>query len=255
MSASVAIEILDHWHLPIRAAGLIASTLATAIRDHGRAVLVPSAGRTPTATYRALRDNHRQSLDWRRVHVVQMDEYRGIGANDPRSFAYYLSTEIVAPLCVGGFTHFNDKAGALVCPLDDYETAFGAIDLVVHGIGRNGHLGFNEPNASIDSKCRQVRLTPSTLLTNFPDEAERRQFAEGMTLGLTSLRAARNSLLLATGREKAEALNQACCMPPSERCPASVLRDCENVVVLADPAAAAKLRASRLKQHALQLVH
>ncbi len=238
MSSSPVIEVLDEAALPARAAGMIASKLREAIDENGTAVLAPSAGRTPTQTYRALCVTHANSLDWRRVHVVQMDEYRGLGPDDPLSFAHYLLAELVQPLHVGGFAHFNNQAGTLIRPLESYERSAGTIDLVVHGIGRNGHVGFNEPGSPIGSGCRSVRLAASTLQANFATEAERCRCREGLTLGLRTLRAARNSLLLAIGIEKAAAMRHACSSPPSNNCPASRLRGCRNLVILADPAAA-----------------
>jgi len=62
---------------------------------------------------------------------------------------------------------------------------------VVHGIGRNGHIGFNEPGSPADSDCRQVVLARSTLCANFPGEPERRRFRNGLTLGLRQLRRAK----------------------------------------------------------------
>jgi 6-phosphogluconolactonase/glucosamine-6-phosphate isomerase/deaminase len=234
----VAVEVLEGAALAVRAAALIASTLNQAIHERGLAVFVPSAGRTATPAYKILREVYKHAVDWRRVHIVQMDEYAGLGTSDPLSFAFYLSREFVMPLRAGIFTHFNDECGALMRPLDAYESAFGGVDLVVHGIGRNGHIGFNEPGSPADSDCRQVVLARSTLCANFPGETERRRFRNGLTLGLRQLRAARNSLLLATGVEKAAAIERACRAPASIQCPASILRTCTNVTVLADPAAA-----------------
>ena len=236
---SLTIEVLDVDALAARAAALIAERLRGAIAAHGSAVLVPSAGRTPLPAYRALLGCHAAAVDWGRVHVVQMDEYRGLGASDPRSFARCLEDELVAPLRMGGFTHFNDAAGALILPLAEYEARVVRIDLVVHGIGRNGHIGFNEPGSAIDSACRVVRLAGSTLRANGME------IREGITLGVKSLLAAGGSLLLATGAEKASALGRACAGPPSERCPASLLRTGENVTVLADVRAAARVAVPR----------
>jgi glucosamine-6-phosphate deaminase len=241
MPSRPTIEILDEAALAARAAAVIVSTLQHAIDRHGGAVLVPSAGRTPTRTYQALRERYRDALAWRRVHVLQMDEYRGLAPDDPRSLARYLMDELVQPLRVGGFTHFNDRAGRLLRPLDAYADAAGTIDLAVHGIGRNGHVGFNEPGSPIDSKVRSVRLAPSTLRANFATDADRQRCREGLTLGLAPLRAARNSLLLAIGIEKAAAMRRALNLPPSNRCPASRLRGCPNLLVLADTAAASLL--------------
>ena len=87
-------------------------------RERGHAVFVPSAGRTATPAYKILRTVYGHAVDWQRVHIVQMDEYVGLGATDPLSFAFYLSREFVTPLRAGIFTHFNDERGALMRPLD-----------------------------------------------------------------------------------------------------------------------------------------
>lgn len=238
MLPSFAVEVLDGSALAARAAALIATILAQTIRERGSAVFVPSAGRTPTAAYRILSAAYRDMLDWHRVQIVQMDEYCGIGAQDPRSFAYYLLHELVAPLRPGRFIHFNGDAGKLIHSLDVYERQHERIDLVVHGIGRNGHVGFNEPGSSPDSGCRRVALAQSTLHANFSGEAERQRFRHGVTLGMATLRGARNSLILATGHEKADAVRRMCYATPSTRCPASLLRGYGKVAVLLDHAAA-----------------
>jgi glucosamine-6-phosphate deaminase len=186
-----------------------------------------------------LRQRYAAALDWGRVHIVQMDEYAGLGMGDPRSLAHCIFGELVAPLRAGGFSHFNDAAGRLIRPLAQYEAALERIDLVVHGIGRNGHIGFNEPGSAVDSGCRVVRLAGSTLRANRVDARD------GVTLGLKSLLAARATLLLATGHEKAAALGRALSGPPSDRCPASRLRGCRNVVVLADALAASRVGVPR----------
>ena len=220
------------------AARWIVDTLSERLEEAGHACLVPSAGRTPLATYAVLRDRYRDAIDWRRVHLVQMDEYKGLPTDDPRSFADYLRCHLVEPLGIGAFTHFNDADGRLLRSPADYERDLPPIDLVVHGIGRNGHIGFNEPGAAFTSATREVRLSPSTLGANFTVDADRQACATGVTLGLRCLLAARQSLLLAWGVEKADALRRALCDAPSPRCPASGLRLTGRLIVMVDPDAA-----------------
>ena len=73
----------------------VVAALRSALARRGRAVFLPSAGRTPLATYALLRERHRRSLDWSRVVCVQMDGYEGVGDRDPRGFADALRRELV----------------------------------------------------------------------------------------------------------------------------------------------------------------
>ncbi len=230
--------VLARAALSRAAARWIVDTLSDRLKSAGHACLVPSAGRTPLATYAVLRDRYRDAIDWRRVHLVQMDEYKGLAPDDPRSFADYLRRHLVEPLGVGAFTHFNGADGRLLRSPAAYERDLPPLDLVVHGIGRNGHIGFNEPGAAFTSATRPVRLSPSTLGANFVLDADRQACAMGVTLGLRCLLAARQSLLLAWGVEKADALRRALCDTPSSRCPASGLRLTGRLMVMADPDAA-----------------
>jgi len=230
--------VLSREALGLAAAGWIVAALSARLRATGRACLVPSAGRTPIATYAALRARYRDAIDWRCVHLVQMDEYKGLAPDDPRSLAGYLRCQLVEPLGIGTFTHFNGADGRLLLSPAAYERRLPPIDLVVHGIGRNGHIGFNEPGAAFTAPTREVRLSASTLRANFATDVDRQACATGLTLGLGCLLAARQSLLLAWGVEKAGALRRALCAAPSPRCPASGLRLTGRLTVMADPEAA-----------------
>lgn len=116
------------------------------------------------------------------------------------------------------------------------------IDLQLLGIGRNGHIGFNEPGSSFSSRTRQVELTPSTREANardFSDDEEVPRAA--VTMGIGTILDAREIILVATGRAKAEAITRAFQSPPDPNCPASALQLHTHVTVYCDEAAAGLL--------------
>jgi glucosamine-6-phosphate deaminase len=120
--------------------------------------------------------------------------------------------------------------------------AAGGIDLQVLGIGQNGHIGFNEPSSSLRSRTRIKTLTRETIANNrqyFDDPDSQPQLA--ITMGIATIMDAHEILLLATGAEKAEAVQQSIEGPVSSMWPASILQMHERVTVLLDEAAAPAL--------------
>jgi len=146
-------------------------------------------------------------------------------------FRRFLDTSLVSPL------------GMKAVWLDGYETpealqdyeaqidALGGIDLVLHGIGVNGHLAFNEPGCTFDCSARRVCLAPTTRPQAVPLH---RRPTEGVTVGLRQLNAARRVILVASGREKRQAIRDALLYPPDPSCPASILQAHPNVSVYLD---------------------
>jgi glucosamine-6-phosphate deaminase len=217
------------------AAARVVAALGSALERRGKAVLAPSAGRTPLATYALLRAAHRSSLDWSRVVCVQIDEYEGVGDCDPRGFAAELRRELVEPLGIGRLLRFHDAAGELRRPLESYERAvrgLGGIDCAVHGVGRNGHVAFNEPGDERARATRRVRLARSTRVANGV------LFTSGVTLGLDVLAEAREALVLMIGDAKRDAAESVLFRAGGRENPAAAIRRCGRVTVLLDPEAA-----------------
>jgi glucosamine-6-phosphate deaminase len=175
--------------------------------------------------YKILAENHKNDVDWHRVIVVQMDEYWGIRPEDPQSMWYSIEHGLVSPLGITQFLKYFDGRGALIRPITEYEqtiNTLGGIDLIIHGMGRNGHIGFCEPGMPWDAPTQKVRLADSTLAANFGDDsALRENYHDGVTLGLAVLTAARHALLLLTGDAKDDAARAFFHKPPSVAIPAS----------------------------------
>ncbi len=196
-----------------------------------KVVLVTSAGRTLSDTYAVMSRDYRQALDWSRVICVQMDEYENVGSDDPSSLAAQLDRELIAPLRIGRFIRFQDAAGVPFCSLEHYEKQLrdlGGIDFSIHGVGRNGHIGFNEPDATTRLETRAVSLADSTR------EANGVQFSRGVTLGLGILSEARTSIAVLLGRGKLEAARMLLCQPAGHGNPVAHLKQCEQLYVFVD---------------------
>ncbi len=132
----------------------------------------------------------------------------------------------------------------LVGPLYEKKiTEAGGIDLQIMGIGVNGHIGFNEPSSSLNSRTRVKTLTRQTVADNSRlFAADEFQPTLAVTMGIATIMDARRILLLATGEKKAEAVVKMIEGPVTAMCPASILQMHERVTVLLDEAAAGQLQ-------------
>lgn len=201
-----------------------------------------ATGGTPLKFYREFRESR---LDVSNISTVNLDEYVGMRKEDPQSYHYYMNHEL--------FSHMNFKETYLPNGMADdleaeclrYESILQEhpVDVQILGIGANGHIGFNEPGTSFDSLTHIVELTESTR------EANKRFFEKeedvpthAISMGIRSIMAAKKIILLAFGKSKAEAVKQMLEGSVDESCPASVLQNHPNVVVLADTEASSLLK-------------
>ncbi len=225
----------DPSALAVAAADLIAAE----VRARPELSILVATGSTPMATYAELaRRVQAGTLDMNRVTAVQLDEYLGLGADDPRSLWNWMERSFVAPLGITRTLRLNaaDTDPQRACA--DYDAALTAlcgIDLAVLGLGPNGHLGFNEPPSPPSAPTRAVDLTPQSLASN---RAYWDQDVPGqaLTAGMKVILAARTTLLLVTGAHKRGVLREVLSGPQTPDLPASLLAG-EGVSVLADRAA------------------
>lgn len=241
--------VADETAAAIAAADVVAATLEA----RPDAVIGFPTGATPLQLYRELaRRVDRGELDLARVIVVALDEYLGVPPHDPRSFSHYLRRHVLEPcgisekwavLLDGTAAH----PSALAEPCAAHERWIrdrGGVDLQIVGVGRNGHLGFNEPGTPFDSRTRVAALAPDTRRANAEAFAPDPVPAAALTQGLATIAAARTVLLLATGEAKAGAVAAALTGEVDPSCPASVLQGHPDVRAIVDAAAASLLPAT-----------
>lgn len=256
---SDAAETMTAYDLPVKvfetaelasraAAGKIAEQIRARPAPGRCATLGLATGRTPLRVYEELVRNHRAGLSFANVVTFNLDEYHPIASTHPGSFRSFMKRHLFDQVDLrGDRCHLPD--GSLgeaeveaCCRAYEAEIAdCGGIDLQLLGLGRNGHIGFNEPGSRRDSRTRRVRLHPTTLADNA------RAFEDGkvpdgaLTMGIGTILEARSILLLVLGARKARTLERMLGGPISRDLPASFLREHEHVEVLADRAAAAAL--------------
>jgi glucosamine-6-phosphate deaminase len=224
------------------AAALLAGWLtAPGVRN----VMLPG-GNTPLELYRLIASLR---LPLSHLHVFALDEYVGVPEDEPRNCASLIRRSAVEPWGVpaAGYTWIQSESTHALPSVQALERRIQqshGLDVLVLGLGQNGHLGFNEPGSTEDSIARIVALDPVSV------EANRRWFGgdhapdHGATTGLKTLLAARRILLMAYGPHKAAAVRAMTTGPRTPDCPASFLQGHPGVHVVLDAAASALIPAS-----------
>jgi glucosamine-6-phosphate deaminase len=221
-----------------------AGILAAVIRSKPDAVLGLATGGSPLPVYQALAGH---TVDMSAVRGFALDEYVGLPAGHPESYAEVVRREVTERLQLdpakvavphGGAADPADAAARY----DAAIAAAGGIDVQILGIGHNGHLAFNEPGSALDSRTRVEVLTERTREANAryfstPAEVPRRC----ITQGLGTIMEAGHLLLVVNGADKAGILAAALNGPVTADCPASILQRHPHVTVVADEAAASLL--------------
>lgn len=220
---------------------LATELVASEIRSKPNAVVVPAMGNTPMETYRRLAELRQEGqLDTSSLRVCQLDEYLGVSDDDPRSLYGWLRRSFLDPLGIppSRVNRFHGDACDIERECQEYDRtveAWGSYDLVILGLGPNGHLGFNEPPSDSTSPTRAVELTEASLLSNATYWGGVDRVPRGaLTAGMTQLLAARKILLLVCGRHKREILHRALSGQMTPEVPASFLQALPQVTVLAD---------------------
>ena len=213
------------------AAVLVAQQLC---RKPDSSIVFPT-GNTPIPLYQALREA--QSLDWQASRLFQLDEYLSPHPDKAityESFAAYMERELWGHVAGQKFyiqDYLHDPANYEQLAMQN-----NGPDLVVLGIGTNGHVAFNEPGSQPDSPTRVIDLTEETLRSNFKglDRAECPR--QAMSMGLRAILSAGEIILMATGESKQGILQRAFNpqQPPALDCPASWLKRHPNVLILTD---------------------
>jgi glucosamine-6-phosphate deaminase len=231
------------------AASLVARIVAHDLRANPHLVLGLATGKTMENVYRHLvRLNKEEKLDFSLCSTFNLDEYVGLFPSDPNSYRHYMEHHL--------FQHVNvdlrntHLPNGLAADLDEecrrYEALierFGGIDLQLLGIGKAGHIGFNEPLSALRSRTRVKALTPTTIKQNAEffggeDKVPRR----AITMGVGTIIEARRCLLLATGEVKAGVIAQAVEGPITSMVTATALQLHRKCTVVVDEGAASQLK-------------
>jgi len=238
------------------AAEQIVRAIEQARAERGRAVIGLATGSTPIPVYDRLCAFHDAGrLSFQKVTTYNLDEYYPIAPLDPKSYRFYMHRHLFTRVDArpeqthlpDGTTPeaFLEEQGAAY---DRWIAHDGGLDLQLLGIGRNGHIGFNEPmdlpvEEALRLPTRPVELHPTTIADAAKDfGGAERVPKRAITMGTASILAARSILLIAFGASKAEVVAQSLLGPPTGAVPASLLQKAEGRVAwLLDAEAASGL--------------
>ena len=230
---------------PMRVALVGAELVANRLRARPRLRMILPTGHTPLGMYAALRAHATDgSLPTDQATLFQLDEYLGLNSEDNRSYRAYLSRELQGIRFAA--IHEIDGAAADAEAEGTRHQALldeAPIDVAVLGLGRDGHVAFDEPGSPVEAGVRRVKLHPTTRADAAADFGGlERVPLEALTVGLRTLIGARELIMLVSGEAKAPALRAMLQEEPGAACPASLLRDHPRLTVICDRAAARLLR-------------
>ena len=231
------------------AAGTVVADVFEHAVHSGARTLGLATGSSPLSVYRELARRHREEgLSFAGVQAFLLDEYVGLPEGHPESYAQVIRTELVNHLDLDAARVFSPDGTApdpfaAAAAYDRAIASNGPVDVQLLGIGGNGHIGFNEPTSSLNSRTRVKTLTEQTRTDNArffesPDDVPRHV----ITQGLGTIREAKHLVMIATGEHKAAAIAAAVEGPLAAVCPASVLQLHPHATVVIDDAAASQLR-------------
>ena len=230
------------------AASLVARVTARELRANPNLVLGLATGSTMECVYRHLVGLHKEEkLDFSLCRTFNLDEYVGLFPADPSSYRHYMNHHLFRHVNVDPRNTYlpNGLANDLEEECRRYEETikrFGGIDLQLLGIGKAGHIGFNEPLSALNSRTRVKALTPTTLKQNAPFfGGEEHMPRRAITMGVGTILECRRCILLATGESKAEVIAKAVEGPITSMISATALQLHRRCTVVVDEAAASGL--------------
>lgn len=234
----------------VSAEKLTALLIARALRRKPRLVLGLATGETMERVYSYLVEMHEhEGLDFSLCRTFNLDEYIGLPAEHPQSYRSYMNRLLFDQVNIDPRNTFlpDGTAKDLKKACRQYEAQIkelGGIDLQLVGIGRVGHIGFNEPLSALRSRTRDKTLAPSTMAQNkgFFEGSGEAMPSRAITMGVGTIIESRRVLLLATGHSKADILAKAVEGPVTSMVTASALQLHKHATVVVDESAAANLQ-------------
>ena len=238
------IKTKDYNDMSRKAADIMASVITL----NPTCTLGLATGSTPIGLYKNLIASYESgNLDFSKVHSINLDEYKGLSGDNDQSYRYFMNQNL--------FDHVNiDKANTNVpnglepdsdkaCEAyNEIIHAAGSVDIQLLGLGRNGHIGFNEPTNRFIMGTHKVDLTHETIQANSRFFAKIEDVpTQAVTMGIGTIFNARSVLLVANGKAKANAIKAMLEGDVDPSCPASILKLHNKVYVVVDEDAASLL--------------
>jgi glucosamine-6-phosphate isomerase len=232
--------------------GYVAGQIVETVEHKPNALLCLATGDSPLLSYEMTASGARdRNIDFSSSYFVALDEWVGIAPEDPGSCTFFLRKYILGKLSlqernVHLFNGISSSPGEDCKSADEFIRSHGPIDLMVVGIGMNGHVGFNEPGTPEDLGSHVIELDEVTRSVGQKYFSGVKDLARGITLGWRHIFEARKVILIATGKHKANITSKSLQGMVSAQVPASLLRKHPGAVFCADQDAAAELKLDAL---------
>ncbi len=211
----------------------IAKEILKDIKENDHLILGLATGSTPLPLYKSLiTQSKEEEVSFKNIKTFNLDEYCGLDATNDQSYRYFMNENLFKYLDFEPNSH-HFPSTENCSKYDDLIEEAGGIDIQILGIGENGHIAFNEPNTSLDSKTHITSLTQNTIKNNSRFFANVEDVpTKAITMGLSTILKARKIYLIATGKNKAEAIKTMLEGKYIPSCPASALNLKENDVYI-----------------------
>ena len=234
----------DYKDMSRKAANIIAAQVIM----KPNCVLGLATGSTPIGTYDQLVEWYNKGdLDFSEVTTVNLDEYKGLPRTNDQSYYYFMHQHLfdrvnIDPERTNVPNGMEPDAEKECGRYEELIRSLGGVDLQLLGLGHNGHIGFNEPGEAFEKETHCVDLTESTI------EANKRFFAsaddvpkQAYTMGIKTIMQAKKILIVVNGENKADIVERAFFGPVTPEVPASILQLHNDVTLVGDEAALAKI--------------
>ena len=234
----------DYNDMSRKAANIISAQIIT----KPDCVLGLATGSSPVGAYKTLVDWYKKGdLDFSEVTTVNLDEYRGLTHSNDQSYYYFMHQHLfdrvnIDPERTNVPNGMEPDAEKECGRYEELIRSLGGVDLQLLGLGHNGHIGFNEPGEAFEKETHCVDLTESTI------EANKRFFAsaddvpkQAYTMGIKTIMQAKKILIVVNGENKADIVEHAFFGPVTPEVPASILQLHNDVTLVGDEAALAKI--------------
>ncbi len=233
---------LQTFQNPEQLATHTANYIIDLVRNKPTATLILTSGDTPVLTYKKIVELA-EPADFEQVTIIGLDEWVGIPATSEGSCRYIVEENLLKPLGINPaqYTFFDSMSANLESEckrVDKLLFSQGGADLIIVGVGVNGHIGLNEPGYSFDNYCHVSELAEVTIQIGQKYFKENTPLTQGITIGLKHLLEAKTAILIATGERKAEVLKQTFGQEPNIELPSTVFKLHPNAFVWTDDAAA-----------------
>lgn len=236
-------KVKNYQELSRKAANLIAAQVIM----KPDCVLGLATGSSPIGTYDNLVAMYENGdVDFSDITTVNLDEYKGLDASNDQSYRYFMNehffNRVNVPMERTHVPNGTEPDSAKACA--DYNEILhqvGTVDLQLLGLGHDGHIGFNEPADTFADETHCIDLAEATIQANkrfFASEADVPK--QAYTMGIGTIMRAKTVLVIVSGADKAEILNQMINGPVTPKVPASILQFHPNAIIIADEAALSK---------------